>query len=162
MKLCALLLLTLTLSVVSWCQPVDGGSCSYCFCVGDVTCNGSDCANPGGCTSQSFTPPCSGTYQFRSKVICPGGSSCTHCSACIDVFTAADPLHSIGGCHNSHCDLGQCEEPCTINLIGGTAYVLRVCLLPCPGNLSTCRECGADCKGYGCVYRNIITPCVPL
>lgn len=140
-----------------------GGTCSYCFCVSDAGCVSWDCQTnpvPAGCTSQSFTAPCSGVYHFVSKVVCTGASACDDCSVCVNLFKASDPSTSIADIHNSHCDWGECYWNSTVSLSGGTEYIMRVCLTHCPN--SNCGECGADCKGYGCVYRNVTTECVPF
>jgi hypothetical protein len=138
------------------------GSCSFCFCASDVTCNSSDCGNPGGCTfSNVFSVPCTSTYRLVSKVICTGASRCRDCSVCVDVFLASDLTHSLGECHNSDCLWGGgCAYGCSVCLHPNTDYVMRVCLIPCPTH--GCGECAQDCKGYGCVYQNVIYECVPL
>jgi hypothetical protein len=138
-----------------------GGSCTFCLCVKDVTCSNCDCAAPTGCESRIFTVPCSGTYHLVSKVKCDNQQhDCSACQACVEVWQPGG-VSPIGGCHNTHCDYGDCDWMCSVDLRYGVTYELRVCLTYCP-NMGNCASCGSSCTAYGCVYRDVITECVPL
>lgn len=153
----------LVLILLALCPIEKANACTFCLCVSDQSCTDGDCGNPTGCEVQTFTAPCTGEYQFRSKVICTGAADrCYNCQSCTNIY-----VHSTGqfvaGCHNSHCDFNVCEYPCTANLTKGKVYRLEVCKRVCvPGLTCLQANCSATCKAYGCVYRNVSTPCVPL
>ncbi len=136
---------------------------SFCFCVGDVVCESGECTQfpPAGCTTSTFTVPCTAKYKFVAKVICSSPTDpCENCESCVYIYPTADPNNIVGRCHTTRCDLGDCAYTCSVVLTASVNYTLAVCLVPCPN--STCDDCHDSCKAYGCVYRNVTYECVPL
>jgi hypothetical protein len=137
-----------------------GGSFTYCLCVKDESCaQGGMCGGPTGCETQNFTVPCTADYHFVSQVICSSGDDCADCQACVIINENGQV---IANCHNTHCsDLQRCSDSYKITLRQGHQYTLEVCLGTCLEG-RPCTDCGGSCVAYGCVYRNVPTPCVPL
>ena len=169
MKATIFLVACIAVSICCYAQGDAPCNDSFCFCVGDVGCVPGECTAlpPDGSTSGTFTVPCTASYKFVAKTICTGGTAgCSHCQSCVYIYATADPNTILYRCHTVNCATGSCVYQCTpdIALTAGVNYTMSVCLVVCPGHNPpwTCDDCGTSCKAYGCVYRNVITQCVPL
>ena len=157
------------LLVLSSCGFAQDAPCndSFCFCVGDVGCAYGECTQfpPDSCTSSTLTVPCTASYKIVAKVICANPNDpCANCESCMYIYPTDDPDNIVSRCHTNGCPTGNCTFSCNVALSADVNYTMAVCLVVCPGHTPpwTCNDCGTLCKAYGCVYRNVITECVPL
>ena len=163
-----LLLFTVLCVWCGLCFAQGEGPCndSFCLTVSDIGCDPAGCTEfpPNGSTSQTFTVPCDGNYNFVAKLICQSGSNpCGNCNTCVWVYPTSDPRNVIGRIHTVNCNTGGCsfQDPNGLPLSEGVNYTMAVCLTPCPNY--SCSECsGASCTAYGCIWLNITTECCPL
>jgi hypothetical protein len=148
----------LSVNVAVWAQGDAPCNDSFCKCLSDHSCSVPDCQTD--CASTSFTVPCTGVYTFVAKVICTNTDD--HCYDCYSCLKVTDGINDYQ-CHTNDCWNQRCEQKCSnaYTLYEGVQYTMTVCLGFCP-NHSSCDACGQSCTAWGCVYRNVITECVPF
>lgn len=144
-----------------WSGLILVGLCSMCFgqtddpgCSitvseidADCTTGEEDCDFTAGCTTSSvFHVLCDGSAWIKAWTECPGGN-CKNCAACVNIYTSGT-----GDLVFSCSSLPDCDEECCRvcvdpNFTAGY-YIMRVCLVSCPGgDEEAC--CNGSCKAYG-------------
>jgi hypothetical protein len=148
------LLILFCSTVISFAQG-DSPDCDFALVKTDLTCtdDGLDCnENFTGCTTQTFTVPCTQAYYFHAYVVYSGGADCTDCRACVSIYNG----HTfVANSHTHECDLtpGSCKGiSATANLVINTTYTLYVCLSPCPYTSADCDDCSDNCYAKTCLH----------
>ena len=147
------LVMVLSLSTPLWAQ--EGPEQEDCSCLTDSSCAEISCTGTDNCDAMQFQVRTTGTYVLRSRVLCPAGSSCYQCQACVNIYQGSQYLYN---CHNANCDNEhECEHTCNVNLTRGVTYTLYVCKSYCTGY--SCDDCGSACVAEGCVSSTSQIPC---
>jgi len=128
--------------------------CNICVSAYDATCSGTyaDCqTNLAGCgSSNTFTVPCTGSYDFGAKIVCSGACNCSAC-----VIVAVNATTYIVGQTESGCPVQSCNNLTSISLVAGVTYRLYVCKRPCDGDEINCNNCPGDCRAWGWINHNV-------
>lgn len=151
----SLLLIPLWLLAAGLAIAQDMDACAFAVSLKDVGCTEDhNCISPTGCSSTTFSVPCTQYYNITARTYCSGGD-CENCMSCVNIYNGDT---WVANCHTTHCDLGECSYKCQTPqpLSTGITYTLYVCLLPCVNN--DCSDCGEDCQAEGCVF-SYSTPC---
>jgi len=151
-------LILLAISQLLFCSilfaQTDDPGCSVVVNLTDTGCGeGTSCADATGCTSSGqFHVQCNGTGWIKAWVECSEGVHCDNCAVCVKIVTggSGDPVTECGTLGG--CDDDSCCTVCTYSFTPGD-YIMRVCLLPCPGgNQQAC--CSGQCKAYATFSTN--------
>lgn len=136
----------------------DNPGCSVGVSVTDIGCtlNQENCNFATGCTSSNqFHMQCSGTGWIKAWVECGEGVDCRNCAVCVSLVTAGDGT-VVATCGTLDvCSMGTCCVVCTPYVPSGD-YIIRVCLVPCPGgDRNAC--CSGACKARVAFSSNPLT-----
>lgn len=142
----------------AWAQTDDPG-CYFTAYVQDTGCgtSGSNCANPTGCSSQTFHVQCAGVIRFKAGVTCTSGE-CDDCAVCVRIVEQGgegQEYHAFST--YGSCSRGACCTMSSENLPVGD-YILYACLIPCPTGGSCCTG-GSSCEAWAIASSDPISNC---
>lgn len=151
-----LLLALFEVSCSSVLAQTDDPGCNVYVSTNDTGCSTDQvgCNFSTGCTSSNnFTMACNGTAWIKASVNC-SGTPCRNCGVCVNIYTAGtgDLVYSCNGVTN--CD-EQCCIVCSNYFLSGS-YVMRVCIVPCPGG-SEQACCTGNCSATGIFSSNSLS-----
>ncbi|MBU0507920.1 hypothetical protein KKH27_03660 [bacterium] len=153
----SLLSVLLSICAVGLAQAQGIDACAFAVSLRDDGCTEDhDCISPNGCSSKTFSVPCTQNYYIYAQAYCSGGVKCWWCQACVNIY---DGDTFVANCHTTHCDGEECSYKCTTpeQLSTGITYTLYVCLIPCVNH--DCDDCDENyCHAEGCV-ASWDTPC---
>lgn len=130
--------------------------CTMCVSATDQSCSGTwdDCdSDVTGCSSTTFTAPCTGQYTLRAWV--GGCNDCMTCSACVWVVKANSG--TVMGFVESGCPAEDCDSQITnVSLENGASYRLIVCKRACDVG-DDCNDCDSECRANGAASISVLS-----